>query len=207
MEAVLVLLGGLGALGAAIIAGIGQEAGRAVVADTWDRVRGRGRRGSQLLGTWHALWQTTVRGDINFNTELIEITKHGATFNIRNMAKSAENERGGYLWKGTLSLRHDRHLVGTYKATEEGGTAHGTLFLLCNPTQQFLHGRWVGCNIDSELTTGVVVLARTREIATQEMQLLLSHLAQAPETHLPGNMNAAMLSNPQLTKGKPYVDK
>src|SRR4051794_38977142 len=58
----------------------------------------------KLDGTWWAPWQTFSEGDQVMATQPVGLSQHGSTIQIEALERSAENERGGYLWRGGLRL-------------------------------------------------------------------------------------------------------
>lgn len=53
--------------------------------------------------------------------------------------------------------------MGTYQALDPNHRQRGVLFYNLHRSGQFMVGRWVGCNYDSDLFDGLTVLARDRE--------------------------------------------
>lgn len=118
-----------------------------------------------LSGTWHAIWETSVEGEENINTEVLNITQVGARVTIENEAVSPENPIGGYLWRADCALHDNASLMGTYAALDPNHRQRGVLFYTVHRSGQFMTGRWVGCNYDIDLFDGVTVLAREAELA------------------------------------------
>ena len=131
--------------------------------------------GSNLSGTWHAIWQTTVQGEENHNREIVKIQQQGSTVIMENDKISADNKTGGYLWRGILYFRQEHTLAGEYLAVNVNVSAHGVMFLAINPVGKFIEGRWIGSNIDRTLATGICVLAQNRELAKQCFDRLLKN--------------------------------
>lgn len=159
--------------------------------------RRRPRVGSvDLSGRWHAIWQTTVDGHPNINTEVVTVAQARRRLRVENLQRSPENPIGGYLWCGEGSL-HDNHAVTlSYAATETRVTSRGVLYLIVNPSGDYLVGRWVGCNIDSNLSWGYGVLAKDKERGMTKMELLLGvpigSLRHPPDSASPADNSSAL---------------
>src|SRR6201991_921086 len=78
--------------------------------DASDRVK--------LNGTWWAAWQTFNDGEQLIATQPVGLNQHGSTIQIEALERSAENERGGYLWRGELRLWDGQVLMGYYAAAD-----------------------------------------------------------------------------------------
>jgi hypothetical protein len=154
----------------ALFKGMGQEAGKHLFGTIAARLRRSPKGGLSLTGTWNAIWQTTVHDAVNVNSEVLNIEQKGTKLVIRNLARSEENRDGGYLWSASAELTDNRYICGAYCSLETNVNARGTLYLVISNTGQFMVGRWVGCNIDQELNTGLVVIARERSVALGEMR-------------------------------------
>lgn len=111
------------------------------------------------------MWETTVDRRPNLNREVLlaRLVRDGIV--LKNLSASIENTVGGYLWRGRLRLRHNRFLVGSYEAVERNMIYTGTLFCVLHHSGRFMQGRWVGCNYDGDLASGVVILARDVTVA------------------------------------------
>jgi hypothetical protein len=84
----------------AILYAIGYEITKAVIdAIKEKRISIRKKEKIDLSGKWYAVWQTTVEGKENINTELLQIKQKGNKVIIENIEKSPENKLGGYLWR------------------------------------------------------------------------------------------------------------
>jgi hypothetical protein len=125
-----------------------------------------------LSGRWYAVWQSTVDGRECVNSEVVDITQRGTRIMMRNLNRSLENPRGGYLWRGELKLYDNSRLMGHYVSAEPNVTAKGVFYFLLNHIGQFMSGKWVGCNHDFDLTWGFGVLARDIERAREKFKRL-----------------------------------
>lgn len=143
----------------------------------WDEARRRstssGSRLMDLSGQWHAIWQTTVEGQPNINTEMVTITQSGTELVLQNEAKSLENPLGGYLWRSDAALVDNQYVLGSYAATEPRVSSRGTLYFVVNRSGTYLIGKWVGCNLDSNFTWGFGVLAQDKSTGMKKLRTLL----------------------------------
>jgi len=130
----------------------------------------------RFAGTWYAIWETSVNGHRNINTETVLMKNRGTVTYLRNVSPSADNQLAGYLWKGQARLHHKQFLVGDYAASEQSRLYRGTLFYVVHPSGQFMYGRWVGCNYDRPLASGLSVFARSATLAEEKfIELSNSH--------------------------------
>lgn len=132
---------------------------------------------TQLEGTWHALWQTTVESLEVVNAEVLSLKWHGDQLFIENEAPSPDNPKGGYLWRAQARLYDNQYIMGTYIAKDPIVRAKGTLFLLIHTSGTFMLGHWVGCNYDSDWAHGLVAIAREPH---RLRDLLVSHIRNYP---------------------------
>ncbi|MFZ3384172.1 MAG: hypothetical protein WA144_09625, partial [Candidatus Methanoperedens sp.] len=63
---------------------------------------------------WYAAWHTSVEHTTNLNTENLSIKQKGQTVKMKNIEKSPENPKGGYLWEAQLQFFHGKTLMGWY---------------------------------------------------------------------------------------------
>src|SRR3954468_22007948 len=71
---------------------------------TLDELAGGSSERVTLNGTWWAAWQTFNDGEQVIATQPVGLDQHGSTIDIEALEPSAENERGGYLWRVELRL-------------------------------------------------------------------------------------------------------
>lgn len=133
----------------------------------------------QLDGTWWAAWQTFNEGDQIIATQPVGLAQHGTTIQIEALERSAENERGGYLWRGEMRLWDGQVLMGYYAANDGNVTSKGTMFFVLHAQGEHAEGRWVGLSYDGPVITGHAALARTREAAQATMTQLTTQPAAA----------------------------
>ena len=74
-----------------------------------------------------AAWQTFNEGRELIATQPIGLTRHGPAVQIEALERSAQNERGGYLWRGELRLWDGQVLMGWYAAADGNVLSKGTL--------------------------------------------------------------------------------
>lgn len=116
-----------------------------------------------VTGHWFAVWQTSVNNEIIHNTEETEMKQKGKTVAFKNLERSAENPKGGYLWDAELHFYHGRTLMGWYfPKKEENNSSKGIMYLSFSSQRKIFLGKWVGAGYDGELTSGLVVIAKDR---------------------------------------------
>lgn len=154
-----------------------------LVAWPLERIRDKRKVGKELesigyidiTGDWMAAWQTSVKGEVNINTEIVELKQRGKTVAIRNREKSQENPDGGYLWSGTLHFFHARELLGWYFATkEENSSNKGMYYFFYDAAKKEFIGKWVGCSYDGPLMTGFCAIAKSRARALEILQTVMA---------------------------------
>lgn len=121
--------------------------------------------GIDLSGTWYAVWETTVEGEQNINTEVLRVEQAGNHVILQNEAVSPANPLGGCLWRGDCTLHDNAFLMGSYTAIDSNDRQRGVMFFNIHRSGQFMIGRWVGCTYDTDLYDGLTVLAREPEVA------------------------------------------
>lgn len=124
-----------------------------------------------LGGTWYATWETTVEGRANVNREVLVIRASRFGLAMRNVTPSLENQIGGYLWRGQLALQHNV-AIGSYEAVEPHMRYAGSLYYVVHSSGNFMYGRWVGLSFDSELASGLSVLARSPDVSEEQFTRL-----------------------------------
>ena len=140
---------------------------------TLDELAGGSSDRVTLDGTWWAAWQTFSEGDQVIATQPVGLNQHGSTIQIEALERSAENERGGYLWRGELRLWDGQVLMGYYAAADGNVRSKGTMYLVLHAQGDYAHGRWVGLSYDGPVISGNATLARTQEQAQAAMTRLL----------------------------------
>jgi len=166
--AILVILG-------AILYAIGYESTKSIIDNIKAKIIAvREKEKIDLSGTWYAVWQTTVEGKENINTEVLQIKQKGNKITMDNVVKSPENKLGGYLWQGECILYDNEHLLGYYLPREPNVISKGTMYFLLNRVGNFMAGKWVGCNYDYEFTWGYGAIAKDKDFALKKMQELLN---------------------------------
>ncbi len=104
---------------------------------------------------------------------MLQIKQKGAKISIQNIEKSPENKLGGYLWKYNGKVYDNAYILGYYIPREKNVISKGTLYFLLNRVGNFMVGKWVGCNYDSEFTWGYGVIAKEKDFAQGKMKELL----------------------------------
>jgi hypothetical protein len=167
------LLYGLAIVAGAILYAIGYESAKSFIEYVRDHGLDLGReRRVNLTGTWYAAWQTTAKGKEVLNTELLRIKQRRHKIIIENLEISPENKLGGYLWKGEASLYNNQYLIGRYLPVDPNVISKGSLFFRLDRVRKYLQGKWVGCNVDHELTWGFGVIAKEKNDALSKLKEL-----------------------------------
>src|SRR3954465_6025806 len=146
---------------------------------TLDELAGAPSDRVQLQGTWWAAWQTFSEGQQLIATQPVGLNQHGSRVQIEALERSAENERGGYLWRGELRVWDGQILMGYYAAADGNVRSKGTMYLVLHAQGDHAQGRWVGLSYDGPVISGYATLARSQEQAKTIMQRLLDE-AEAP---------------------------
>src|SRR3954452_18481089 len=128
-----------------------------------------------LQGAWWAAWQTFSEGQQLIATQPVGLSQHGSTIQIEALERSAENERGGYLWRGELRLWDGQVLMGYYAAADGNVRSKGTMYLVLHAQGDYAHGRWVGLSYDGPVVTGYAALARTDEQVRAVIRRAIDH--------------------------------
>jgi hypothetical protein len=132
-----------------------------------------GRPSVIISGQWYARWQTTTAGKELFNNENLNIKQRGRRLMIENESISPDNPRGGYMWRGELTLYGDQHFIGWYTAKNRSIISKGALYFVLTHDGPCLLGKWVGCNIDYSMTWGFAVIAKHSNDLEPAMQELI----------------------------------
>src|SRR3954471_7740273 len=140
---------------------------------TLDELAGAPGDRVQLQGTWWAAWQTFSEGEQLIATQPVGLSQHGSTIRIEALERSAENERGGYLWRGELRVWDGQILMGYYAAADGNVRSKGTMYLVLHAQGDHAQGRWVGLSYDGPVISGYAALARSQDEAKTIMQRLL----------------------------------
>lgn len=128
-----------------------------------------------IKGKWHAAWQTSVKNSNLINFELLDIKQRGKIVKISNVTKSQENLTAGYTWHSKLNLYQGKFLMGTYfPLAEEQNNSKGVLFLVYEFQRKIFFGKWVGNGYDGDLLSGFVVIAKEKNLAEDQLNLLIN---------------------------------
>ena len=164
----------LAVLGGAFITAIAYKTGEELFEQIKRRWNiGRKKGAIDLSGPWIATWSTTVEGELNINSERIDIKHSGNKLTFENKERSEDNRLGGYLWSANAVIYDNDQIVGYYLSKEKNVTSKGSLYFVWNHAGNFMMGRWVGCNYDYELTWGLGVIAETKEFGIDKIDKLL----------------------------------
>lgn len=167
-----------------VLIAFGSSLGGILLSWLFDVVRDRYRFRKELreLGyidvsgdDWVAAWQTSVENVPVLNTERILMKQRGNTVRVRNLERSPENPKGGYLWESQLLFSQGRSLMGWYFPVRgENTSSRGVMFLYYEATRKRFYGRWVGAAYDGELASGFVVITKDRDQSMSELRNLLA---------------------------------
>src|SRR4051794_37798191 len=147
---------------------------------TLDELAGSPSDRINLDGTWWTAWQTFNDGAEVIATQPVGLSQRGSTITIEALERSAENERGGYLWRGELRLWDGQILMGYYAAADGNVRSKGTMFFILHPQGERAHGRWVGLSYDGPVISGRAALARSQEDVQNVITGLLKESEAAP---------------------------
>jgi transcriptional regulator with XRE-family HTH domain len=84
--------------------------------------------GIDLSGTWHAVWEISIEGETNIDTEVLRVKQVSNHVMLENEAVSAENPIEGYLWHADCILHDNAFLMGTYAAIDPNHRQRGVVF-------------------------------------------------------------------------------
>lgn len=117
-----------------------------------------------LAGRWFALWEATADDQPVPNIEELEITQlNRGRVQIKNLAPSPDNPKGGYLWIAECRLFDGQHLLGSYVAVDKSIRSKGAMHLVIHSSGRYFAGQWIGCSYDSDYSHGLVVFSREKE--------------------------------------------
>jgi hypothetical protein len=148
---------------------------RAALAEFENMLLDRSRELATLLGSWHALWETEVEGQVVFNSEVLEFTsmRSRRRVMITNPHASLENPQGGYPWRAECRFVDGSALLGVYASTTENNLAKGALQMRIHPHGHFIEGQWIGEGYDGIFARGHAVFCRDRDKLVGRMEQLL----------------------------------
>src|SRR3954453_17401662 len=146
---------------------------------TLDELAGEPSDRVKLEGTWWTAWQTFNEGQEVIATQPVGLAQHGSTVQMEALESTAENERGGYLWRVELRLLDGQVLMGYYAAADGNVRSKGTMYFVLHAQGEHAHGRWVGLSYDGPVISGYAALARDQEQAKSVINRLLDE-AEAP---------------------------
>jgi transcriptional regulator with XRE-family HTH domain len=130
-----------------------------------------------LVGEWFARWQTSVGASQNLNEEALVFSWRRQYLYIENREASADNPKGGYLWKAQCRFYDNEIVTGTYTAVDPKIRFKGTLYLVLHGSGQHFTGHWVGFSYDYKWAHGLVAISRDRD---ELPELLQSHINAFP---------------------------
>jgi hypothetical protein len=64
-------------------------------------------------------------------------------------ARSTQNKRSAYVWRGELRLWDGQVLMGYHAAPDGNVRSKGTMFFILHANGDHAHGRWVGLSYDA----------------------------------------------------------
>lgn len=141
-----------------------------------------------LAGTWHALWETTAERRMSIDSEEITVQQQGLSLTLENHSRAPENPLGSFLWRARCRVYDNRHILGMYVPREANVRSKGVVYLTLHTSGAFMRGRWLGCNYDDEVASGISVIARDPEVARLQM---CKHLPEAAAAGILGGLPEA----------------
>jgi len=124
---------------------------------------------------WHAAWQTCVDGQVLINTERLSMKQKGGVVQVKNIEKSPENPKGGYLWESQMQFFQGRFLMGWYfPLRAENNASKGIMFWAYHSPKKIFYGKWVGSAYDGDLASGFVVISKDRTNSLGELSKLMA---------------------------------
>lgn len=128
-----------------------------------------------VSGDWYAAWQTSVNRKELLNTESIIVSQRGKNVTVENRERAPENPEGGYLWKSSMQFYQGRNLMGWYfPLKSENNSSKGIMYMTYFSPQKVFIGKWAGSGFDGELESGFLVIAKTREVAKEKLEYIIS---------------------------------
>lgn len=152
-----------------------RDVARDAVAEFDEMLVDRARDRKALMGTWHALWETTVEGNAVFNSEILTLAPmlSRKRVMITNLRASAENPIGGYAWQAECRFLDGDMLLGVYASTEAENVSKGALQMRVHPHGRIMEGQWIGEGYGGAFSYGHAVFARDRAQLVFRMEALL----------------------------------
>lgn len=128
-----------------------------------------------ISGTdWHAAWQTSVDNEMIINTEKLSMTQVGNVVKVKNLEKSLENPRGGYLWDAQMQFFQGKYMMGWYFPLKtENNTSKGIMFFSYHSAKKIFYGKWVGAAFDGDLANGFLVISKDRTESLSELNKII----------------------------------
>src|SRR3989339_59144 len=124
---------------------------------------------------WHAAWQTSVDNVEIINTERLIMVQKGNVVKVKNVEKSPENPKGGYLWEAQMQFFQGRYMMGWYfPLVAENNTSKGIMFFAYHSPKKMFYGKWVGASYDGDLSNGFLVISKDRTSSLVELTKLIS---------------------------------
>ncbi|WP_069163162.1 helix-turn-helix domain-containing protein [Nocardia altamirensis] len=133
---------------------------------------GRPHTGPDLSGRWWVSCQVWKDSIERVDTNAVMIIQDGDFLSLDGERAQGENaiEAGDYAWVGELTHRRaTRTLIGWYESADEGTDYSGSYCFTLHPQGTHAIGQWCGPDYDGIVVYGWAVLARTEELAEQQL--------------------------------------
>lgn len=134
--------------------------------------------GPVLGGEWWAAWQTWKDDIERLDVHSTHVKQEGDFLLLDgDRAQGADAiALGDYAWRGELRLhRPTGTLLGWYESNDEGTNTAGVLYFKLHPQGTHAPGYWVGDDYDGIAVHGWGVLARSKELAEQQITALIAN--------------------------------
>jgi transcriptional regulator with XRE-family HTH domain len=128
------------------------------------RLAGKTPHGLDLTGDWWTGWQTYRDGIEHLAVQPAHFTQEDDLIEVAAIARAlADDQGGGYLWRGELRLWDNELLMGWYAASDGAVRSKGTMYFVLSPHGLPALGRWVGLSYDGKIVTGWAAIAQHEE--------------------------------------------
>jgi DNA-binding XRE family transcriptional regulator len=133
---------------------------------------GRKHTGPDLSGRWWVSCQVWKDGIERVDSNAVMIVQDGDILTLEGDRAQGENAiaAGDYAWVGELTHRRaTRTLIGWYESADEGTDYSGSYCFILHPQGTHAIGQWCGPDYDGIVVYGWAALARTQELAEQQL--------------------------------------
>jgi transcriptional regulator with XRE-family HTH domain len=134
--------------------------------------------GPNLGGEWWAAWQTWKDEVERIDIHPMHVRQEGDFLILDGDRAQGEDAIaiGDYAWRGELRLhRPTSTLLGWYESNDEGTNTAGAYYFKLHPQGTHAPGYWVGEDYDGIVVHGWGVIARTEELAEQQIAAMIAN--------------------------------